>query len=158
MPRDRCVKSILALLLLALSGSTAFGADPTPAVAAVAAVPEGYRLRAGDTLTVEADVENTGAADGDEVAELYLAPPHTAVSPTVALAGFERVHILEGRTAHVVFHLDARTLSQVDAEGVRAVSPGQYRIYVGGSQPSGDAGSAVRSEEFTVAGAKELPR
>jgi beta-glucosidase len=115
-------------------------------------------LRAGDTLTVEADVENTGAADGDEVAELYLAPPHTAVSPTVALAGFERVHILEGRTAHVVFHLDARTLSQVDAQGVRAVGPGQYRIYVGGSQPRGDAGSAVRSDEFTVAGAKELPR
>lgn len=52
MPRDRCVKSILALLLLVLSGSTAFGADPTPAVAAVAAVPEGYRLRAGDTLVI----------------------------------------------------------------------------------------------------------
>jgi beta-glucosidase len=118
----------------------------------------GKELHAGDSLTVEADVENTGVADGDEVAELYLAPPHTDVSPAVALAGFERVHIQHGHTAHVAFHLDARALSQVDDKGVRAVSPGQYRIYVGASQPSGDAGSGVRSEEFTVVGRRELPR
>jgi len=115
-------------------------------------------LHVGDPLTVEADVENTGAADGDEVAELYLAPPHTDVSPAMALEGFERLHILKGRTAHVVFHLDARALSQVNDKGVRAVNPGKYRIYVGGSQPSGDAGLAVRSEEFTIAGSKELAR
>jgi beta-glucosidase len=115
-------------------------------------------LHAGDTLTVEADVENTGSSDGDEVAELYLAPPHTGLSPTVALAGFERVHIQQGHTAHVVFHLDARTLSQVDEKGMRAVGPGQYRVSVGGSQPSGDAASAARSEEFTVVGSRELPR
>ena len=32
-------------------------------------------LKAGETLTVEADVKNTGTRAGDEVAEVYLAPP-----------------------------------------------------------------------------------
>jgi beta-glucosidase len=32
-------------------------------------------LNAGDTLTADAEVKNTGARDGDEVAELYLLPP-----------------------------------------------------------------------------------
>ena len=46
------------------------------------------KLSAGDTLTVEADVANTGTQAGDEVAELYLQPPQTDVSPKLALAGF----------------------------------------------------------------------
>ncbi len=50
--------------------------------------PSTSALHAGDTLTVEADVKNTGSRPGEEVAELYLTPPHTDVSPNLALAGF----------------------------------------------------------------------
>jgi beta-glucosidase len=115
-------------------------------------------LRAGDTLRVEADVKNVGSTAGDEVSELYLVPPHTAVSPALALAGFERFHLSPGEIKHVIFHLDPRTLSQVDDKGVRAVTAGQYRIYVGGSQPTGDAAETVRMESFTVAGTEQLAR
>jgi beta-glucosidase len=115
-------------------------------------------VRAGDSLTVEADVENTGSLQGDEVTELYLSPPKTPVSPSLALAGFERLHLNPGETRHITFHLDPRTLSQVDAEGVRAISPGSYRVYVGGSQPGGDAAQMVKSEEFTIVGTLQLPR
>ena len=115
-------------------------------------------LHAGDTLTVDADVKNVGNLAGDEVAELYLAPPRTGVSPQLALAGFERLHLNAGETKHVTFHLDPRTLSQVDDKGVRAVRPGRYRVSIGGSQPGGDAAQAVRSMEFTLAGTQQLPR
>jgi beta-glucosidase len=115
-------------------------------------------LHAGDTLTVEADVRNTGDQPGDEVAELYLKPPHTDVSPKLALAGFERLHLDAGETRHVVFQLDPRGLSEVDAKGIRAVVPGQYRVFVGGSQPDGDHGPDVRSTEFKVVGTQEIPR
>ena len=115
-------------------------------------------LKAGDPLTVEADVKNTGSLAGDEVAELYLTPPQTGVSPALALAGFERIHLAAGETRHVTFHLDPRTLSQVDAKGVRAVTPGSYRISVGGSQPTGDASSEVKSEAFAITGTQTLPR
>jgi beta-glucosidase len=115
-------------------------------------------VHGGDALTVEADITNAGAMAGDEVAELYLAPPKTAVSPNLALAGFERVHLNAGETKHVSFHLDPRTLSQVDDKGVRAVTPGKYRVFLGGSQPNGDAAQGVVHSDFLISGKQELPR
>jgi beta-glucosidase len=111
------------------------------------------KLRAGETLKVEADVKNTGAMAGDEVAELYLTPPHTSVSPYLALAGFTRVHLAPGESKHIVFQLDPRTLSQVDEKGVRAVRAGTYIIHVGGSQPGSDTPSA----QVNITGEQELP-
>jgi beta-glucosidase len=116
------------------------------------------KLHAGDTLTLEADVKNTGDRAGDEVAELYLKPPQTDVSPQLALEGFERIHLDAGESKHVVFHLTPRELSEVDDKGVRAVVPGDYRIFLGGSQPDGDHGADVRSAEFSVTGRQEIPR
>jgi beta-glucosidase len=115
-------------------------------------------LRAGSPLTVEADVTNIGELAGDEVAELYLTPPHSDVSPQIALAGFQRVHLNPREMKHLVFHLDSRSLSQVDDKGVRAVSAGVYRISVGGSQPHGDAAEYVIEKDFTIEGSHTLPR
>ena len=115
-------------------------------------------LQAGDTLTVEADVKNAGSRAGDEVAELYIAPPQTAVSPRLTLAGFERLHLNSGETKHVVFQVDPRTLSQVNEKGTRSVTPGKYRIFLGGSQPTGAAAETVQVDVFNVVGTQQLPR
>ncbi len=69
------------------------------------------QLHAGETLTVEADVTNTGKRAGDEVAQLYLIPPSSPASPALALEGFERVHLDAGETRHLRFTLDPRQLS-----------------------------------------------
>ncbi len=120
-------------------------------------------LHAGDTLTVDAEVKNTGSRAGDEVAELYLVPPTTEVSPRLALDGFTRIHLAPGETRQVRFSLDPRTLSQVDSKGVRAVRPGSYRLYVGGAQPDEAAQSQSQSKSksqsatFTIQGTQELP-
>jgi beta-glucosidase len=121
-------------------------------------------LKAGETLTVEADVKNTGSRAGDEVAEVYLMPPRTDVSPKLALAGFTRVHLDAGETKHLRFQLDPRALSQVDDRGMRAVNAGAYRISVGGSQPAVDAGTTpggaaaeTLSASFTIQGTLGLP-
>ncbi len=116
------------------------------------------KLHAGDSLTVEADVTNAGSVAGDEVAELYLTPPHTAVAPNLALAGFERVHLDAGETRHLVFHLDPRILSQVDDKGNRAVTAGRYRLWLGSSQPAGILAHAVINQWFTIEGNQSLPR
>jgi beta-glucosidase len=116
------------------------------------------KLRAGETLVVEADVRNTGTAAGDEVAELYLKPPQTAISPRLALVGFERLNLNAGETKHVTFRLDPRALSGVDDKGVRAVSAGRYQVSVGGSEPDGDAAQGVQSKEFSVVGTVQIPR
>ena len=112
-------------------------------------------LDAGDTLHVEADVKNTSARAGADVAELYLTPPQDGVSPLRSLEGFEHVHLLSGQSRHVSFTLDPRQLSEVDAKGVRAVRAGAYSITVGSGQP--DLGKDV-SAQFTIEGLRELPR
>jgi beta-glucosidase len=113
-------------------------------------------LRAGDKLTVEADVKNTGKLAGEEVAELYLMPPRTDVSPNLELTGFTRVSLAPGETKHVTFTLDPRTLSQVDDKGVRYVSPGSYRISVGSAQPSETTNA--QTVDFAIEGTVQVPR
>ena len=112
-------------------------------------------LQAGDTLHVEADVENKGTRAGDEVSQLYLTPPQNETNPSHSLAGFERVHLLPGKRAHLSFNVDPRTLSLVDAQGIRAVRPGSYHVDIGGAQPSEGGGDTARS--FTITGTQELP-
>ncbi len=112
-------------------------------------------VKAGEDVGVEADVRNTGERAGDEVVELYLTPPQTALSPIHALEGFTRVHLGPGETQHVRFTLHPRQLSVVDAEGKRSVGAGEYSVFVGGRQPAADAGV---SETFSIQGSQPLPR
>ncbi len=114
-------------------------------------------LKAGDTLTVQAEVHNTGSLPGDEVSELYLIPPQSRLAPGLALVGFMRFHLNPGETRHLTFTLDPRTLSQVDEKGARAVTAGNYKLSLGGSQPDGDAASTSQSVPFTITGTQELP-
>ncbi|MGA9586724.1 MAG: glycoside hydrolase family 3 C-terminal domain-containing protein [Terracidiphilus sp.] len=114
-------------------------------------------LRAGDPLSVEADVRNTGSAAGDEVSELYLVPPQTSLAPGQALAGFQRFRLNPGETRHLTFTLDPRILSQVDDKGTRVVTPGKYKLSLGSSQPGGDLGPTTQSATFTIIGTRELP-
>jgi len=89
--------------------------------------------------------------------ELYLTPPQSSVAPKIALAGFQRVRLQPLQQERVVFHLDSRTLSQVDEKGVRAVRPGKYTVSVGSSQPDGILGSSAASTNFSITGTQQLP-
>jgi beta-glucosidase len=109
-------------------------------------------VEAGEPVVIEADVRNTGAVAGDEVAELYLKQPTGFETPLHELAGFHRVHLAPGESAHLQFSLDPRSLGQVDAQGNRIIQPGVYRFTLGGSQAGALSGS------FTLAGSVTLPK
>jgi beta-glucosidase len=113
-------------------------------------------VAAGSPVMVEADVKNAGSAAGDEVVELYLEQPRGFETPVRVLAGFTRVHIDAGSSAHVGITINPRSIAQVDGKGTRVILPGVYSVSLGGTQP-GD-GAAVVSGKFTVAGTKELPK
>jgi beta-glucosidase len=113
-------------------------------------------IKAGDPVTVEADVKNTGSAAGDEVVELYLTQPKASDTPTRVLAGFTRVHLDPGQSTHVGLPIDPRSIAQVDSKGTRVILPGDYTVSVADAQP-GDAAS-VQTGKFTVAGTAELPK
>ncbi|GAA0546088.1 glycoside hydrolase family 3 protein [Rhizomicrobium palustre] len=106
-------------------------------------------------LTVTTDVSNTGAREGDEVAELYLTPPAFEGAPRLALRGFSRVSLKPGEHKTVQFKLNPRDLSFVTADGVRQIVPGQYKIDVGSAQPA--AGIPHQSGAFTATTAVKIP-
>ena len=85
-------------------------------------------------------LENAGDRDGDETVEAYVIPKAEPGRPICWLAGFERIHLLKGEIKAVRLTIDSRQLSMVDADGSRSVEPGDYKLYVGGSQPSPKAG------------------
>jgi beta-glucosidase len=107
-----------------------------------------------ETLTISADVQNTGDLAGDEVVQLYISNLTASVpTPIRQLAGFERIHLGPGQTKRIAFTLTPRQLSVINDEGQRVVEPSEFQIAVGGRQPAADstAESKVLTTTFTVA-------
>jgi beta-glucosidase len=94
------------------------------------------RVRAGEGLTVSAEVRNVGGRAGDEVVQLYVTDEASAHPiPLRSLAGLSRVRLKPGESRRVSFSLDARQLSVIDDRGRRVVEPGRFLVSVGGKQP-----------------------
>ena len=111
---------------------------------------------AGSGIRVETELRNTGAREGDEVAQLYLTFPDRPGVPNIALRGFQRVHLAAGESKRVRFDLSPRDLSAVDPQGMRQVMTGEYRVSVGSGQPG--TGATASSGTFRVERAVDLPR
>lgn len=113
-------------------------------------------VKAGESVTIEGDVKNTGSVSGDEVIELYLTQPKSPETPIRVLAGFKRVHLDVGQSTHVSLTIVPRSLAQVDAKGNRVILPGEYTVSLGGAQPNDTA--AILTGKFIIAGKTELPK
>ncbi|HEY4008731.1 MAG TPA: glycoside hydrolase family 3 C-terminal domain-containing protein, partial [Acidobacteriaceae bacterium] len=112
-------------------------------------------INAGDPITIEAELKNTGSRAGDEVAELYLTQPRGDDTPQRILAGFQRVHLAAGETKHITLTITPRSLSQVDAEGNHVILSGDYTLSLGSTQPGI---SPTLTGHFTVTGRQQLPK
>jgi beta-glucosidase len=95
-------------------------------------------VRAGDTVTVRVDVRNTGRRTGDEVVQLYVRHPGSAVErPRHELKGYGRVTLRPGETRTVALPLAASALAYWNAGPQRwVVEPETVEIQIGAS--SGD--------------------
>jgi beta-glucosidase len=85
-------------------------------------------------IQIAADVTNTGSAEGDEVAQLYMREDVSSVeTPRRSLEGFSRIHLKPQETKTVTFHVPCDQLAVWNTEKKWAVEPGNYTIWVGGS-------------------------
>jgi len=99
------------------------------------------------TVTVSANVTNTGHRAGSDVVQLYVGDPSSAAvpEPPNQLQGFGKVALGPGQTRRVTFSLDARSFSFWDtASASWRVAGGMYRINVGDSSRNLPLSSAVR--------------
>ncbi|HZU24702.1 MAG TPA: glycoside hydrolase family 3 N-terminal domain-containing protein [Bryobacteraceae bacterium] len=91
--------------------------------------------------TASVDITNTGAREGDEVAELYIHQRVASVTrPVMELRGFERVHVKPGEKKTVAFRLGPRELEMLNRDMHWVVEPGTFDVMVG---PSSDKTSRV---------------
>jgi beta-glucosidase len=117
-------------------------------------------ISATDTVTISAEVKNTGSVAGDEVVQLYLAHVSLDGAPLRSLAGFARVHLDRGEKKTVKFVLRDRDLSIVDVSGKHRILPGEVEAWIGGGQPiatSSLAKPAGVTVQFTITSEATLP-
>jgi beta-glucosidase len=91
-------------------------------------------LRAGETLQVAVDLNNTGDRAATEVVQLYVRDLVASVTrPVRELKGFRRVRLEPGQSLTVEFNLDSSDLSFCGRDNRRIVEPGEFHVWVGGS-------------------------
>jgi beta-glucosidase len=88
-------------------------------------------LRAGGTLTVSAEIANTGAREGDEIAQLYIRDMvASVVQPVRVLKGFRRIHLKPGAKQRVEFTLNAEDLAFWNDKMQLAAEPGRFQVWI----------------------------
>jgi beta-glucosidase len=100
------------------------------------------------TLTVSADITNTGSVAGDDVVQLYTHQDGTSLlQPVRRLNGFQRVTLAPGQTKTVTFTLGpGNTGFYTNTPNQFVVEPGTVDVYVGDSSAGGLHG------QFSVTG------
>lgn len=97
-------------------------------------------LKSDGTLTASAQLTNTGARTGTEVAQLYIRDLAFAAGtrPVRELKGFRKVTLQPGETQTVSFTLTPDELGAYDADGHWIVQPGQFQLWICKDSASGD--------------------
>jgi beta-glucosidase len=112
-------------------------------------------VAAGQPVSADVTVTNTGEVAGDEVVQVYLKFPALKGAPLIALRGFQRVHLEAGASQKVHFDLKDRDLDIVTEDGNPIIAQGDYTISIGGGQP--DTGASVVTGKFRIEGQVALP-
>ncbi len=98
-------------------------------------------ISAKGTLTVSADITNTGTVAGDDVAQLYIHDQVASVlQPVRRLDGFQRITLASGQTRTVTFTLNKENLGFYNNQGQFVVEPGQFDVWIGDSSVGGMQG------------------
>lgn len=89
-------------------------------------------IRRGESLTVSAEVTNTGTIDGETVVQLYIRDLVGSVTrPVKELKGFEKVMLRAGEKKTLTFTLDEAALAFYGLDGEEKAEPGDFRLWVG---------------------------
>lgn len=88
----------------------------------------------GETLTITADVTNTGDRDGEEIVQLYIRDLVGSVTrPVKELKGFSKVALAKGETKQVTFTLTDKDLEFCDINMQMKTEPGDFKVWVASS-------------------------
>lgn len=108
-------------------------------------------LKAGESVTITADITNTGSRDGAEVVQLYAHCQSSLERPKKQLVGFERVELKAGEKKTVTFTLRHEQLSYFnESQQTFDVEAGEVDIYVAASSADLRLQAKLNTEKATV--------
>ena len=87
-------------------------------------------------VVCRAVLTNTGKMAGAQTVQVYVKAP-LEDGPNAQLKGLRKVRLQPGESAEVTISLDKEAFGVYNNSGVRVLLPGEYRIYIGISQPDG---------------------
>jgi beta-glucosidase len=92
------------------------------------------------SLTMQAQIKNSGKRAGTTVAQLYIRALAASAGPRPVreLKGFQKIPLEPGESRLVTFHLSARELGYYDAQGHWLVEPGKYQVWISQDSASGE--------------------
>ena len=94
----------------------------------------GEVLRIGESLTVSADITNTGEHAADEIVQLYVRDVVGSITrPVRELRGFLRKRLQPGERTTVEFRVHTNDLRFHGRHGAFATEPGEFHLGIGGS-------------------------
>ncbi len=94
-------------------------------------------IPAGESLSLQWMLTNTGSVEGEEVIQVYLSDLEAStVVPLHSLIGFRRVHLKPGERTIIHFSITPEMMKMVNDAGERVLEPGEFRVTVGGCSPS----------------------
>ncbi|HET7712401.1 MAG TPA: glycoside hydrolase family 3 N-terminal domain-containing protein [Thermoanaerobaculia bacterium] len=99
------------------------------------------KMRVNGSITVSADIRNSGKRAGDEIVQLYVNDPVASVArPVRELKGFQRISLAPGETKRVSFAIRRDSLQFWSGDGW-IVEPGTFRVWIAPSSVSGVEGT-----------------
>ncbi len=94
-----------------------------------------------DTLTITAEIHNTGNRPANECAQLYLRDEVASLTrPVKTLMGFQRISIAPGESVAVHFELNREQLGFFNNSNEYIIEPGEYTLWVGPHSQEGIEG------------------
>ena len=93
-------------------------------------------IDAGDSIEIKVSIKNTGKYIAIETAQLYLKDVEASVVvPKWQLKGINRLLLKPGEEKVATFSITPRHMSLIDNDGQCLLEPGNFKFYIGGSQP-----------------------
>ncbi len=93
-------------------------------------------IRAGNSITLSTEVQNTGTRDATQVVQLYVSKKHRGTDdPLCSLKDYKRVFVPAGQKAAVTFSLPSDLFESIDQNGESVLAKGEYTVTIADAAP-----------------------
>ena len=102
------------------------------------------QIRAGESLTAEVEVTNTGKVAGKEIVQMYIRDVvGSTTRPLRELKGFEKISLEPGETKTVKFEITPELMSHYNYDLEFVAEPGEFIVFIGPDSTTRNSSSFI---------------